>query len=260
MPKSSDVAAKAPAIIKAVSLLDELARSSDGVSVSNIARRINVPKSSVADLCATLSAHGLVARDGDGRYLLGRHIVEIARGLVGGRRFVEVFAEACDGTMAARDETVTMSIRDGADIVIIAARHGRATLPITVRAGLHLPVWSTASGRCFLSHLSETGLAEVLAGGSVTSAGVSGRMPALKQLCADLQAERRQGVYVDDQRTATGMISFGAPVSDGHSDRIVASIAIATRSGGLTPQRAAELGLAAQDVAAACLHLSERDR
>lgn len=259
MAKSSEVAAKAPAIIKAVSLLDELARSSDGVSISNIARRIDVPKSSVADLCATLSAHGLVARDGNGRYLLGRHIVEIARGLVGGQRLVEVFADACDGTMAARDETVTMSIRDGADIVIIAVRHGRATLPITVRAGLHLPVWSTASGRCFLGHLSETGLAEVLAGGSVTSAGVSGRMPGLKQLVDDLQAEWRQGFYVDDQRTATGMTSFGVPVSGDHSDRIVASVAIATRSDGLKPQRAAELGRAAQDIAAACVRLSEPD-
>ena len=140
-------AIKVPAVVKAVAVLDDLARSADAGSISGIARRIETPKSSVADICGTLSRLGLLSRGREGRYLLGRHIVELARGLVGGRRLIEVFPEACGGAPELRDETVTLSILDGADIVIIAVHHGRATLPVTARIGLRLPAWATASGR-----------------------------------------------------------------------------------------------------------------
>ena len=131
MPTTVGRAMKSPAIAKAVTILDDLAHSNELGAISAIARRTGMAKSSVADICSTLSALGLLSREREGRYLLGRHIVELARGLVGGRRLIEVFADACDAAPECRDETVTLSILDGSDIVIIAVRHGRATLPIT---------------------------------------------------------------------------------------------------------------------------------
>ena len=192
-------ALKSPAIAKAVTILDDLAHSNELGAISAIARRTGMAKSSVADICSALSALGLLSRGRDGRYLLGRHIVELARGLVGGRRLIEVFAEACDAAPECRDETVTLSILDGSDIVIIAVRHGRATLPVSARIGLRLPAWATASGRCFLSVLGADDVAEILTGASTTSAGVAGRLPSTSSLMAELTAQEREGYFVDDE-------------------------------------------------------------
>jgi IclR family transcriptional regulator, blcABC operon repressor len=243
---------KSPAIAKAVTILDDLARSNELGAISAIARRTGMAKSSVADICSTLSALGLLSRGRDGRYLLGRHIVELARGLVGGRRLIEVFADACDAAPECQDETVTLSILDGSDIVIIAARHGRAALPITARIGLRLPAWATASGRCFLSVLEAEKVAEILAAASTTSAGVAGRLPSSSRLMAELAAQEREGYFVDDESTAAGMTSFGARVKGGTDGGVVAAVAVATRTDTLTPKRSERLGAAARAIAAAC--------
>lgn len=247
---------KSPAVAKAVTILDDLARSTELGSISAIARRSGMAKSSVADICATLSALGLLSRGREGRYLLGRHIVELARGLVGGRRLIEVFAEACGVAPDCRDETVTLSILDGSDVVIIAVRHGRATLPVTARIGLRLPAWATASGRCFLSVLSAEEVAAILAAGSTTSAGVSGSVPSASRLMAELAVQRREGYFVDEELTATGMTSFGAPVQGGASPGVVAAVVIATRTDGLSVKRSATLGAAARTIAETCERLS----
>jgi DNA-binding IclR family transcriptional regulator len=247
---------KSPAVAKAVTILDDLARSTELGSISAIARRTGMAKSSVADICATLSALGLLSRGREGRYLLGRHIVELARGLAGGRRLIEVFAEACGVVPDCRDETVTLSILDGSDVVIIAVRHGRATLPVTARIGLRLPAWATASGRCFLSVLSAEEVAEILAAGLTTSAGVSGSLPSASRLRAELAVQRREGYFVDEESTATGMSSFGAPVQGAASRGVVAAVGIATRTDGLSVKRSAILGVAARRIAETCERLS----
>jgi DNA-binding IclR family transcriptional regulator len=241
---------KSPAIAKAVAILDDLAHSNELGAISAIARRTGMAKSSVADICSTLSALGLLSRGRDGRYLLGRHIVELARGLVGGRRLIEVFAEACDAAPECRDETVTLSILEGSDIVIVAVRHGRPTLPITPRIGLRLPAWATASGRCFLSVLRADEVAEILTGASATSAGVAGRLPSSSRLMAELATQERAGYFVDDESTAAGMTGFGAGVKEGGS--VVAAVVVATRSDTLTPERSRRLGAAARAIAAEC--------
>lgn len=258
--RPSDPASKAPAVSKAIAILDDLAQQADPASLSAIARRTDLSKSSVADLCTTLARLGLLWRDRNGHYLLGHRLVELARGLVGGRRLVEVFAEACASVPAAKDETVIMSILDGVDIVIVAVRHGRSALPITARVGLRLPVWSTASGRCFLGSTSLSRLTEILATAAHPVSGVSGRLPPAAVLAEELAAERASGIFVDNESTAAGMTSFGAPVIDGRTDQAVAAVAIATRTDGLSPERRAELGQAVIAIAAALPGLATGDR
>jgi IclR family transcriptional regulator, blcABC operon repressor len=249
-------ATKSPAIAKAVAILHDLTHSNELGAISAIARRTGMAKSSVADLCSTLSTLGLLSRGGDGRYLLGRHIVELARGLVGGRRLIEVFADACAAAPECRDETVTLSILDGADIVIIAVRHGRAALPVTARIGLRLPAWATAAGRCFLSVLEADEVSEILAAGSTTSAGVAGRLPSGGGLMAELAAQEREGYFVDDESTAAGMTSFGAPVKGGAGGDVVAAVVIAARTDTLTLGRSERLGIAARAIAMSCESLA----
>jgi DNA-binding IclR family transcriptional regulator len=74
-----ETSARAPSVMKAARILSELAQNPDPMSAADLARRVDVPKSSVADLCLTLAEEGLLARASDGRYLLGRHLVDLAR-------------------------------------------------------------------------------------------------------------------------------------------------------------------------------------
>ncbi|MDQ0391753.1 DNA-binding IclR family transcriptional regulator [Labrys monachus] len=257
--QSSAPANKAPAVAKAIAILDDLAQLSGAASVSAIARRTEFSKSSVSDICSTLSGLGLLWRDREGHYLLGHRIVELARALVGGHRLIEVFAEACESVPEVRDETVTLSILDGVDVVIVATRHGRAALPITARIGLRLPVWSTASGRCFLQSHTPARLEEILAVASAAPTSVSGRVPSIRQLASELALEHVKGFHVDEGSTAAGLTCFGAPVEADAPGRTIAAVAIAVRSDALSATRRADLGRAAVAVAVACKTLAGPD-
>jgi DNA-binding IclR family transcriptional regulator len=248
--------ARAPAVVKAARILGELAQHPDAMSASDLARRIDMAKSSVSDLCLALVEEGLLARASDGRYLLGRHLVELARPLVGGTRLLEVFSEACDAVPSADGETITMSIADGSDIVIVAVRRGLVLLPITPKVGLHLPIWTTAAGRALLSATPIEALRHILRIETATAAGVSGSMPSAEKLHAELRRESRLGVHIDREQTAVGLISLGAPLILQADTPPTAAIAISTRASLIEAKRRRALSAAVLHIVEQCTRRS----
>ncbi len=248
-----DGSARAPAVIKAARILTELAQHPTAMSATDLARRIDMAKSSMSDLCLALIEEGLLARTSEGRYMLGGHLVELARPLVGGTRLLEVFADACEAVPEATGETVTMSIADGADIVIVAVRRGSVLLPMTPKVGLHLPIWTTAAGRALLSATPLDTLRSILMLESATAAGVPGLMPTADNLHDELRRESRLGIHTDKQQTAVGMISFSAPLILKRGSPPTAAIALSTRAPLAQPRRRQTLSMAVRSVADECI-------
>ncbi|MFC7585998.1 helix-turn-helix domain-containing protein [Nonomuraea antimicrobica] len=60
-----------PAVHKAARILFELAAHPEPTSPAELSRRLSIPKSSLADLCATLVETGMLVRDLEGRMRLG---------------------------------------------------------------------------------------------------------------------------------------------------------------------------------------------
>jgi ribose transport system substrate-binding protein len=71
-------AARVPAVTRAVALLDAVAASNNGLTLSDIARSLEAPKSSLFNICEALVAERLLRRDAVGRYRIGVRIAEFA--------------------------------------------------------------------------------------------------------------------------------------------------------------------------------------
>jgi ribose transport system substrate-binding protein len=69
---------RVPALSRAVALLDSVALAETGLTLSELARRLQAPKSSLLNICETLMAERLLRRDAEGRYSLGIRIAEFA--------------------------------------------------------------------------------------------------------------------------------------------------------------------------------------
>ena len=78
---------------------------------------------------------------------------------------------------------------------------------------------------------------------------MAGALPSVDQLFDDLKDERSHGYFVDEQRTATGMTSFSAPIVVAPGNRPIAAVSIAARSAGLSRGRREELGRSAELIA-----------
>ena len=67
-----------PAVSRAVALLDAVAASDNGLTLSDIARSLGAPKSSLFNICEALAGERLLRRDAHGRYRIGIRIAEFA--------------------------------------------------------------------------------------------------------------------------------------------------------------------------------------
>jgi ribose transport system substrate-binding protein len=69
---------RVPAVTRAAAVLNAVAARAEGLSLSDLARIVDAPKSSLLSVCLALSDERLLRRNDDGRYRLGIRIAELA--------------------------------------------------------------------------------------------------------------------------------------------------------------------------------------
>src|SRR4051794_37581980 len=65
----------APAVARAARVLDAIAESSAPLSLADLARQLDLPKSSLHGLCATLAQLRLITRLDNGQMSMGPHVM-----------------------------------------------------------------------------------------------------------------------------------------------------------------------------------------
>jgi DNA-binding IclR family transcriptional regulator len=100
-------------VTRAAAILDLLAENgSVAAGPSELARRLGLPKSSIANICGALADAGLVRRVGTG-FALGRRLAELGGAYLTSVDLVQEFYEACTELPTGSEETVQLAILDG---------------------------------------------------------------------------------------------------------------------------------------------------
>ena len=73
-----------PAVSRALTLLDQLAKVREPMSLARLASELALPKSSVHGLCNTLMSYGYLRRQSDGAFLIGPRVMTLAEAFVSG--------------------------------------------------------------------------------------------------------------------------------------------------------------------------------
>lgn len=238
----------APALWRGIRVLELLATSPRAWTLTEIAQELDIAKSSVHGLCATLTEAGLIERGNDGGYRLGVKVVDLANARLKSTDLPTEFYSIWQELDAFRREAAVVSVRDGADSVYVACRNSSQPLGVTFRIGMRLPACCTATGKAFLSTLPEEAVYELydrydfvrLTDNSIAD------VPAL---IAQLREVRTRGFSIDDGETREHMCSFGAPVYDHSGDSAAAGVAISFFKADLTPSKADEASRTIQWVA-----------
>jgi len=101
---SADSESLAPAVTRAGAILDVLAEAAgDAPGPSELARRLGLPKSSIANICNALADIGLVRRVGTG-FALGRKLAELGGAYLASVDQVQEFYEACRALETGAEE------------------------------------------------------------------------------------------------------------------------------------------------------------
>jgi IclR family transcriptional regulator, blcABC operon repressor len=206
----------APAVTRAAAILDVLAEDAAvALGPSELARRLALPKSSIANICGALADAGLVRRVGTG-FALGRRLAELGGAYLVAVDMVQEFYEATRRLPVGSEETIQLAILDGLEMTYLARHDGRQPVRLTSQIGRRLPATSTATGKAALASLDPEELDRRLAGVMELPAATARAHRTVDSLLADIAAVRSRGYAIDDEETMEGVVCFGIAIPGRH--------------------------------------------
>ena len=208
----AEIESLAPAVTRAGAILDLLAENArEAAGPSELARRLGLPKSSIANICNALADIGLVRRIGTG-FALGRKLAELGGAYLASVDQVQEFYEASRLLPTGSEETVQLAILDGLEMTYLARHDGRQPVRLTSQIGRRLPATVTATGKAALASLDEDELEHRLATIVALPVLTANSLGTLDALHADLATVRRRGYAIDDEETVEGVVCFGVMI------------------------------------------------
>lgn len=212
----------------------------DGLGVSEVARRANLPKSTVSRIAADLVGQRLLDRDGDKLYL-GIRLFELGQTVEQPRRLRQLALPVMTELRNLTGQTVNLAVLDGADVVVIAIVRGEAsTTPAKTKppakVGGRLPAHATALGKALLAFSAHETVTRIAEGGLVRRTPQTICDPALLQ--RELGEIRRSGVAVEREECASEQVCVASAIV-GHGGVPLAAISVSGSAVELSPERVA---------------------
>lgn len=202
-----------PAITRAMAILDLIAEAGQaGVSVPEIAKSMDLAKSSTANIVAALEGEGMLRRS-DGRFTLGRRILSLAGDYLRSADQLSEFYALCRRSKLISREAARLALLDGTDVLYLARYEGTNPIRLTANIGDRYPAHVTATGKAVLATLPDAVVEDRYRGKSFV-AFTPKSLTSVPELLAELQASRRRGYFMDDEETTVGVVCFSVPVVD----------------------------------------------
>lgn len=183
------------------------------IGVTQLAERVELPKSTAARLLASLTREGVVEQvPGDTRYRLGARMVSLAAGVVPTRSLVALARPVLVELASAVGEAAGLSVLDG--LVVHYVDQVDTAHHVFVRdwTGSRLPVHAVASGQIFLAHMPPSTLDRFLAQPLERFTQRTLSDPA--ELRERLRRIQLDGYVWGGDEFAEGINSVAAPVAD----------------------------------------------
>jgi DNA-binding IclR family transcriptional regulator len=204
--------------------MDLLARERRPIHMTSLATALELPKSSVHGLCNTLLRCGYLKRADNGALQIGPSVMSLAEAFVASTSVAAEFEALWRDAGPASDETLVLSVLNGADVVYLGVRNSARPLGLAFTIGMRLPAHLAATGKAMLAHLDPAAVKSLLPAGPLPRLDGAGTV-ARAELLAELELARQRGYAVDDGGVRAGVYSMAAPVFDA-TGAPVAAIAV----------------------------------
>jgi IclR family acetate operon transcriptional repressor len=208
--------------------------------VTDLARRLEVHKSTVFRLLSTLQEHGLVEQNRTTeKYRLGYGLVRLAGAVVAELDLARASRSILEELAIRTGETVNLAILQGNQVVNID-QIAAPNLVVNVNwVGKQTPLHATSNGKVLLAHLSAEARQQLLGGSlsRLTPRTITDPRILEKQLRRVVE----DGYAFTLEELELGLNAVAAPVR-GADGRVQAAVSVAGPAYRVTPQRLNELG------------------
>jgi len=239
---------KVQSLDRALEIL-RLLGSEPEMRVTDLARRLEVHKSTVFRLLSTLEEHGLVEQNPTTeKYRLGYGLVRLAGAVVAELDLARAARAVLEELAVRTGETVNLALLQG-DQVVNIDQIAAPNLVVNVNwVGKQTPLHATSNGKVLLAYLSDEERRRLLSRPlpRLTTRTITDPRILEKQLHRVLM----DGYAFTLEELELGLNAVAAPVY-GADGRVQAAVSVAGPSYRVTPQRLSELGEMTKDAGAA---------
>jgi IclR family pca regulon transcriptional regulator len=187
-------------------------RTHPELTLSEVAASTGVTRATARRFLLTLCRLGYMRSDG--RYFsLTPRVLELGYAYLSGLSLAEVAEPHLEALVARVNESSSVSVLDGSDIVYVARVPVSRIMAVAISVGTRFPAYATSMGRVLLASLAEPELDAYLE--SVRLDQLTGRtVTTPEMLRAELSKVRVQGFALVDQELEEGLRSVAAPIRD----------------------------------------------
>jgi IclR family KDG regulon transcriptional repressor len=201
-------------VLKALHILETLARTEEGLSLSELAEQMDYPVSTTHRLLATLAERGYVERDPDTRrYQLGVKILTLQTQGIRGHRLVQRAFPQLNTLKQQVHATVNLGVLSENEVVYLETFVPDGSVGFYLPPGTRMPSYCTALGKVLLAHLPRDALEALLPRLDLAPC-TPYTITSETALRADLDTTARQGYALDDQEFNVGIRCLAAPIRD----------------------------------------------
>ena len=210
-------------IARAATILRALEEENAGLSLGQIAQRVNLARSTVQRIVAALETEKLViAATPNGRVRLGPTILRLAASVRSD--FISLARPFLERLSAELQETVDLSTVKKDHLVFIDQVVGSQRLRTVSAVGETFPLYCTANGKAYLAQLTDSAVEALI--GRTYEARTPKTITKLETLLAELRAVRRTGVAFDREEHTAGICAAGVALHDPLGNAVAISVPV----------------------------------
>lgn len=228
-------------LTRGLSILEALAKGEGGLTLTDLAHRVQLPASTTHRLLATLERMGYVYQDGDlGLWCVGLQAFAVGTTFLANRDFVAQSHSYMRRLMEQAGETANLAILDGTEAVFVAQVQCHEMMRTLVRLGSRVPLHASGVGKAIFAALPDEQIDAILKVVGLPRI-TDNTIVAPETMWAALRVIRQRGYSFDDEEHARATRCVGAAIYDEHAE-VLGAMSIAGPVSRLTDERIRQLG------------------
>ena len=200
-------------IDRSIKVLELLSQSSKGLTLVEIQKILDIPKSSAFDILQTLlSANMIMPNHFDSK----RYVIGIKSFIIGNAYesdFIKVSRPHIKKLAQELGKTVFLGVEKDGKVIYIDKYEPKSTIITTAVLGTRNPVYCTALGKAIMSTYSKDDVIEILKS-SKMSPLTKFTITNISEYIKDLEKVKEKGYSVDNREMEERMLCVAAPIYD----------------------------------------------
>jgi DNA-binding IclR family transcriptional regulator len=212
-------------VIKAVEVIEELARSEEGLGLTIISSRLNYGVSATYHLLNTLKLHNIIEQDKKTKkYRIGVGLFRISNMAKRQNSLVTLAQPYLDKLRVIVDETSNLLVLDGNEVVYIAQSESTKLLKMFTQLGVKAPLYCTGGGKVILAY-KPLDFQEFILSRINLEKHTKNTIVTVEGLQKEFENIRKQGYAIDNEEREEGVTCIATPIFDCYGE-VIAAISI----------------------------------